>query len=253
MANSNKQGFVKLYRSTIVEDLIKRNPNAFTLLTIIALRARRSEDDPNPHNLKLNQGLIGDYYNYGMSERQYRTSKTTIEATGIATFKATNKGTIATLCNTDIYDINVIKNDEQNDGQSASKSTGIATTNKKLLKKYKEAFKESNISFDFFWNLYDKKNDRKKSEKKWLSLSDKERQEIINFIPLYKAYQPDPKYRKNPVTFFNNRTWEDEFVKDQINSKRKNGKQDEGNQRNDPGNDPYDWDALAYGESLERK
>lgn len=67
------------------------------------------------------------------------------------------------------------------------------------------------ISFDDFWNLYDKKVSRDNSEKKWNRLSDKDRELIMQFIPKYKAHQPDKKFRKDPLTFFNNKTWLDEI------------------------------------------
>lgn len=72
--------------------------------------------------------------------------------------------------------------------------------------------KSNNIAFDVFWNLYDKKVGRPKTEKQWNKLKDKEREAIIEYIPKYKEAQPDKKYRKNPQTFFNNRGWEDELV-----------------------------------------
>lgn len=73
--------------------------------------------------------------------------------------------------------------------------------------------KESNISFDFFWNLYDKKiGDKSKLSKKWEKLKDEERQAAIDYIPRYKASQPDKKYRKNPETFLNNKSWNDELI-----------------------------------------
>jgi hypothetical protein len=72
--------------------------------------------------------------------------------------------------------------------------------------------KRINIEFDLFWDLYEKKVNRVKSEKKWLSLKDKEREAIIDFIPRYKKNQPDPQFRKDPMTFLNNRSWEDEII-----------------------------------------
>lgn len=69
-----------------------------------------------------------------------------------------------------------------------------------------------NIEFEEFWNLYDKKVGRPKSEKKWKKLKPEEREAIMAFIPKYKQAEPNKKFRQNPQTFFNNRTWEDEIV-----------------------------------------
>ena len=69
-----------------------------------------------------------------------------------------------------------------------------------------------NIPFDIFWNLYDKKIEKDKCESKWNKLTDKERENIINYLPKYKLSTPDKQYRKNPETFFNNKTWNDEII-----------------------------------------
>lgn len=66
--------------------------------------------------------------------------------------------------------------------------------------------------FSDFWDLYDKKVGRPKSERKWARLSVAEKEAIMEFIPRYKANQPDKQYRKNPETFLNNRAWEDELI-----------------------------------------
>ena len=70
-----------------------------------------------------------------------------------------------------------------------------------------------NIEFETFWNEYDKKvGDKSKLEKKWIALSDKDRESIIEHIPLYKLSQPDKKFRKDPSTFLNNKSWNDEII-----------------------------------------
>ena len=72
--------------------------------------------------------------------------------------------------------------------------------------------KEINIVFDVFWNLYDKKKDRPKCERKWNNLKDRERELIISYIPAYKESTQDKQYRKDPATFLNNRSWENEIL-----------------------------------------
>ena len=71
------------------------------------------------------------------------------------------------------------------------------------------------MPFDDFWNLYDKKRgDKDKIEKKWQSLKDSEREAIMNHLPLYKKSQPNKKYRKDPSTYLNNKSWNDEIIFD---------------------------------------
>jgi hypothetical protein len=63
-----------------------------------------------------------------------------------------------------------------------------------------------------FWNLYDKKIDKDKCYKKWIKLSDVERAAALNHIPQYKLSQPDKKFRKNPETYLNNKSWNNEII-----------------------------------------
>lgn len=68
-------------------------------------------------------------------------------------------------------------------------------------------------TFERAWNLYDKKVGCKaKLEKKWNSMSLKDRKAAIEYIPLYVISQPNKQYRKNFQTFLNQRGWEDELI-----------------------------------------
>lgn len=68
-------------------------------------------------------------------------------------------------------------------------------------------------TFERAWNLYDKKVGCKaKLEKKWNSMSKKDRKDAIEYIPLYVLSKPDKQYRKNFQTFLNQRGWEDELI-----------------------------------------
>lgn len=81
--------------------------------------------------------------------------------------------------------------------------------------KYKDKDKESaiKISFDIFWDLYDKKvGEKQKLIKKWDSLKYEEQELAIKHIPNYKVAQPDKKYRKDPQTYLNNKSWNDEVI-----------------------------------------
>ncbi len=85
--------------------------------------------------------------------------------------------------------------------------------NTSKVKESKENESKINISFDIFWNLYDKKKgDKNKLEKKWNNLTNEERQKIITYVPKYKLETLDKQFRKNPETFLNNKTWNDELL-----------------------------------------
>jgi len=98
-------GFIKLNRSPETLELLD-DPNAFVLLTVIALRARRT-DEFNIHNLQSGEALIGDYKKYGLTRQQYRTAMKRLGQWRFAAFKPTTNGTVATLLDQRIYDINL--------------------------------------------------------------------------------------------------------------------------------------------------
>lgn len=68
------------------------------------------------------------------------------------------------------------------------------------------------VQFDSFWLAYDKKVERKKAKALWDKLSKRDQHAALDYIPKYKAAQPNKYYRKNPTTFLRNRSWEDEIV-----------------------------------------
>lgn len=81
----------------------------------------------------------------------------------------------------------------------------------RLTKPPKEIHDE--YTFENAWNLYQKKVGCKdKLEKKWNSMSLKDRKAATEYIPLYVMSTEDKKYRKNFQTFLNQRAWEDELI-----------------------------------------
>lgn len=138
--------------------LIERYPPAFLLLTQIAQRARRKAalfDE-----LEVGQAKVGDYKRLGLSETQYRKAKDLLEGNGLATFKGTRKGTIATLCDTTIYEIN----SEQGDGQQNNKGTNRGRTGDEQGTSNQEGKKGEE----------GKKEEEKKESKKVTNLEDEE-------------------------------------------------------------------------------
>ena len=98
--------------------------------------------------------------------------------------------------------------------QTESNSQSIITVNKQVNNSTskQETNKQKSDLFDTFWNLYAKKEDRKKSFSKWMNLKIETMETIIEVVPKYVKQKPEIKYRKNPVTFLNNRSWEDEII-----------------------------------------
>jgi len=101
----DKLGFLKLMRSPESQEL-QNDPLAFTLLTVIAQRARwRTAFDVR--GLNFGEALIGDYKEMGLSRQQYRTRLDRLVKCGFVTIRATPKGTIAKLTSTAVFDINL--------------------------------------------------------------------------------------------------------------------------------------------------
>lgn len=74
-----------------------------------------------------------------------------------------------------------------------------------------------NISFESFWNMYNKKvGDKKKSENKWRKLKDSERQKIIDTLPMFLSSIKDKQFQPFPETYLNNNRWNDELTKDSL-------------------------------------
>lgn len=94
--------------------------------------------------------------------------------------------------------------------QSESTSESIGSIDKQVTSNKKQINKEQ--SFETFWNLYNKKTDRPKCEAKWSKLTTKDREYILKYVPKYVESTPEVQFRKNPYTFLNNRSWENEII-----------------------------------------
>lgn len=80
-------------------------------------------------------------------------------------------------------------------------STKELSTNKDLL-----------VSFELFWNVYDKRDGKKKCIAKWIKLKDKDRIDILNVVGNYVKMHDVKQYRPNPLTFLNGELWNDEII-----------------------------------------
>ena len=64
-----------------------------------------------------------------------------------------------------------------------------------------------------FWELYNKSRNKKGTYKKWQKLTDLEKKEIMLTLPEYIEATPDKKFRKDPSTYINQKSWKDEIIK----------------------------------------
>ena len=140
--------FVQLIRSDATRELMK-DSSSFMLLSLIAIRAKRTSE-LNINNLEIGQALIGDISSCGLTARQYRTAKSRLAKWGLATFKTTNKGTIATICNNLVFDINEDSSDKPATSQRQTKDKP-ATTNKNVNNEKNVIIKKNGVSFRPDW------------------------------------------------------------------------------------------------------
>jgi hypothetical protein len=69
------------------------------------------------------------------------------------------------------------------------------------------------LSFEDFWNLYDKKvGEIDKIKSKFNKLTDSEIDLILIHLPKYKQAKPDKQFRKDPATYLNQKSWNDEII-----------------------------------------
>lgn len=102
--------------------------------------------------------------------------------------------------------------DRQEDENDVTCYEDVSNALKVKESKVNKEKKELNISFDEFWNSYGKKVGAKnKCEKKWLALTDDERQEVIDTLPSFLSGISEKKFVPFPETYLNQRRWEDEI------------------------------------------
>lgn len=128
-------GWFRAIRSPEALELIRANPNAFILAYVIAHRAR-FHDSFNEHSLALGECFLGDYRSYGLTEQKYRTAKEQLEKWHFATFRPTNKGTVAKLCDTRLFAIFRLQDNEPANVQvtGSQRTANVQVTTNKDLK-----------------------------------------------------------------------------------------------------------------------
>jgi hypothetical protein len=116
--------FIKYIPSELSRWLMANKPFAYLLLALIAERARRT-DDPLT-GLKKGQAFIGDYKSIGATRGQYRHALDFLCQRKIAkvdstsrqrkktTTETTTESTIVSLCDSTIWDINILDNNHSN-------------------------------------------------------------------------------------------------------------------------------------------
>lgn len=172
-----------------IEWMMSQRPTAWCLLCLIARRAKRSEDHPDK-NLEIGEAYIGDYKSYGVTEQIYRSDKEFLKTNGQLTTRATNRGTIAKLVNTDIFDIN-----QEKITTKIPKTNGQLTTNNIISNN-----NNNNNNGNGNGNDNKEKETYKEKEKKVKTPTvSTEQVEIISYWnqKLHKSFRPSPDIENN--------------------------------------------------------
>ena len=115
--------------------------------------------------------------------------------------------------------------------------------------KQKTACAEKEALFFNFWETYDKSRNKEKVKTKFFKLKNQEIEKIFETLPAYVKSTPDKKFRKDPLTYLNQKTFEDEI----ITNTGQTGNQSKGvqarlreNIENSKlrGSEPVDWSLL---------
>ena len=113
------------------------------------------------------------------------------------------------------------KNVKNDNNEKNEKNNNISSNEENILSE-KEQYE---FLFEEFWNKYDKKVDRDKCLKKWMKLKQGEIEKIFQNIEKYVESTPDKQFRKNPLTYLNSKSFENEIINKSIIGNSNNGKQ----------------------------
>lgn len=216
-----RNGFTKIPKS-IMDMPWVNNPMAVYLYTWLSLNA------DNDGKLTTSLRLLAKQTK--LSLQQVRTVMGKLLSTQVVTQEVTQGSTQVTTVLTISYlsgcsEDKKSANTSCNTSSNTSCNTPRAYKNDNIISCLNEEDKDNNsslrselflteerFSFKDFWDLYDKKVGKDKAIHLYANLSMKDKEAIFKHVPLYKASQPDKKYRKDPQTYLRNRSWEDEII-----------------------------------------
>ena len=74
------------------------------------------------------------------------------------------------------------------------------------------------LSFERFYEMYGVRKSKVKSLDKWNKLDHDSKRKIFDTLPIYLKDTPEIKFRKHPITYLNQKVWEDYDSVESINS-----------------------------------
>jgi hypothetical protein len=108
----------------------------------------------------------------------------------------------------------------ENESEPIPKKSNIEERREEEKKKREEENREEGAAdavcvwptFEDFWELYDKKEDKPKCLLKWKKINQEAREKIMEHLALYVLSTPDKQFRKHPKTYLENQSWNNEII-----------------------------------------
>lgn len=218
-----KSGWIKLHRQ-ILEWEWYNEPNTFRLFFHLLMKANHKPMNYKGITIKEGQVITGQRQlskELNISRQEIRTAMKNLLSTHELTHVTSRQGTVIQIVNFKKYQVPTHDATHEqptsskmrkpvvarvSEGQKQKKSSSSTHNNKYSI------LHNNNIhAFSDFWNLYNKKVDRKKCEAKFKRLNNKEVEMIFKTLPNYLKTITDKKYQKNPLTYLNGECWNDEI------------------------------------------
>ena len=202
-------GWIKIHRKLLDWEWYDE-PNTFRLFIHLLLKANHKPKKYRGVYIETGQVMTGQQLlseQLSLSRMKIRKALDNLKTTNEITIKTNTKGSIIQIVMYNDYQVttnNVTTEQPTNNQQT--------TTNKNDNKEKNEKNIEIYPSFSDFWELYDKKINKPKAELKWNKLNQTTKEQIIDYIPKYKASVSSKQFLKNPTTFLNNESWNDEII-----------------------------------------
>jgi hypothetical protein len=217
------RGWIKIHRS-ICDNWIFQRPDYFRAWINLLVRANHKEKKKLFNNslVTINRGEVVSSLSalskkWNMTIGRTRHFLQLLEKDQMILKKNGRDFTHLSICNYETYqDLQHAHNTLTAHSQQIDNKLTATPKERKNVKNEKNErnsiVRNNSNEFEIFWDLYSKKINKTKCKIKWDALIESEQACIIKHLPSYIKSTPDPQYRKNPLTYLNNRGWEDEII-----------------------------------------